>query len=491
MGVMFTEVAMKTSRYQEAIFAHVKEGGKHLVVKAVAGAGKTTTLVEVCRILSEERRVLFCAFNKHIAEELGRRLRGVEVRTIHSLGMRCLGKVRINGKKYWGLVRDWTRENGIYGRNAEQIIPWLKEVVSLGQANLVSGEGILGVVASLGQGNPLGREVVMAYEWVCRRGVERYEKEGGEIDFMDMIWLPNRLGLLGKLGKYGAVLVDELQDLNRAQQEIVVGSLGEGGIVVGVGDPAQSIYGFAGADPLSMERMIERLGAEVLPLSVCYRCPRSHIALAREFNPVIETGTAEEGEIHHWRPDEYASARRAQPGDLVICRRTAPLVEMALKLLSNKIACRIRGRDIGQGIKRLIEDTAPQPWSMKEHLDRIDRWFLEELKTLDPLEDKQAIGELKDKATCMNALIANSGAASLAELLNLLERLFSDEENENTIWLSTIHRAKGLEADRVILLNRSQMPDEMASTPTEIEQENNLLYVAHTRAKKTLIFVEL
>lgn len=479
---------MTYSPYQEAIFNHVKGGENHLVVKAVAGAGKTTTLVEICRILTGERRMLFCAFNKHIAEELGRRLRGVEVRTIHSLGMRCLGKVNINGKKYWGLVREWTKDNRIYGKRAEQIIPWLKEVVALGQANLVSGEGIMPVVASMGQGNPLGRQVVVAYEAICRQGVERYQ-QSGEIDFGDMIWLPNRLGLLGKLGRYGAVLVDELQDLNRAQQEIVIGSLGKGGIVVGVGDPAQSIYGFAGADPMSMERMIERLGADVLPLSACYRCPKSHIALAQEFNPVIETGKRDEGEIYHWRPDEYMT--QAQSGDLVICRRTAALVEMALRLLSNKIACRIRGRDIGQGIKRLIGETAPSPWNIKAHLENIDRWFVQELGTLDTLEDKQAIGELKDRAACIKTLISNSGATTLPELLSLLERLFSDDEGENnTIWLSTIHRAKGLEADRVALLNRSKMPDEMATTPTDLEQENNLLYVAHTRAKKTLIFVE-
>ncbi len=479
---------MTYSRYQEAIFSHVTRGENHLVVKAVAGAGKTTTLTEICKRL-KGRSKLFCAFNKHIAEELGKRLKGVEVRTIHSLGMRCLGKVNINGKKYWGLVREWTKDNHIYGKKAEQIIPWLKEVVALGQANLVSGEGIMPVIASLGQGNLLGNRhrVIEAYEVICRRGIEQYE-ENGEIDFGDMIWLPNRLGLLGKLRQYGAVLVDELQDLNRAQQEIVIGSLAAGGIVVGVGDPAQSIYGFAGADPLSMERMIERLGADVLPLSACYRCPRSHIKLAKEFNPVIETGKTEEGEIYHWSPDQYMT--QAQSGDLVICRRTAPLVEMALKLLSNKVACRIRGRDIGQGIKRLITETAPTAWSIKGHLENIDRWFIQELGTLDPLEDKQAIGELKDRAMCLNALIANSGAKSLGELLTLLERLFSDDEGENTIWLSTVHRAKGLESDRVILLNRSRMPDEMASTPTELEQENNLLYVAHTRAKKVLIFVE-
>jgi len=74
------------------------------------------------------------------------------------------------------------------------------------------------------------------------------------------------------------------------------------------------------------------------------------------------------------------------------------------------------------------------------------------------------------------------------ELVHKIEGLFSDEIEG--VVCSSVHRAKGLEADRVFIIRRDLMPHPMAQSPWELVQEKNLEYVAITRSKNELIFVE-
>jgi superfamily I DNA/RNA helicase len=55
--------------------------------------------------------------------------------------------------------------------------------------------------------------------------------------------------------------------------------------------------------------------------------------------------------------------------------------------------------------------------------------------------------------------------------------------------LSTIHKAKGLENDRIFFLCPELIPSKYATQPWQYEQEANLKYVAITRAKQELIYV--
>src|SRR3990167_4172945 len=82
-------MAFEPSKYKSAVFDWITNGTGNAVVKARAGSGKTTLLVESLNLM--KGRVLFCAFNKHIAEELQRQLvvrgiRNVDVKTLHSFG---------------------------------------------------------------------------------------------------------------------------------------------------------------------------------------------------------------------------------------------------------------------------------------------------------------------------------------------------------------------------------------------------------------------
>ena len=78
------------SPYQEAIFSWVEHDQGHLVVEAVAGSGKTTTLVKCLDFIDEKSKVLMSAFNTDIVNELKKKTKdreNVEVRTLHSLGL--------------------------------------------------------------------------------------------------------------------------------------------------------------------------------------------------------------------------------------------------------------------------------------------------------------------------------------------------------------------------------------------------------------------
>lgn len=74
-----------------AIFDFVRHGAGHGLVRATAGAGKTSTLVEIARRLPNDLRVAFLAFNRHTADDLRARLPAhVTAMTVHSLGRQAL-----------------------------------------------------------------------------------------------------------------------------------------------------------------------------------------------------------------------------------------------------------------------------------------------------------------------------------------------------------------------------------------------------------------
>src|SRR5881296_1989666 len=101
---------MIPSPYQEAIYDWIEQGSGNALVDAVAGAGKTSTLIEGAKRL-HTTNACFVAFNKVIADEIASRLQVIgslmQASTIHSLGKRCLGKVRIESNKYLKLCRKY------------------------------------------------------------------------------------------------------------------------------------------------------------------------------------------------------------------------------------------------------------------------------------------------------------------------------------------------------------------------------------------------
>jgi hypothetical protein len=74
------------------------------------------------------------------------------------------------------------------------------------------------------------------------------------------------------------------------------------------------------------------------------------------------------------------------------------------------------------------------------------------------------------------------------DVIKKIEKIFSNEKKQG-ICLSNIHKSKGLESERVFILHPELMPSKQATLSWQLEQESNLMYVAYTRAKKTLGFI--
>jgi superfamily I DNA/RNA helicase len=145
-----------------------------------------------------------------------------------------------------------------------------------------------------------------------------------------MIYLPATRDMA--LRKFDFFFVDETQDLNTSQIELALKSIRDGGRIVAIGDRNQSIYSFRGADSEAIPNIIKSLDATTLPLSICYRCPQSHVELAQFIVPEIEAfDQNSEGVIEDIGIDQIYN--KIAYGDLVMCRVNAPLVAPAFDLI--------------------------------------------------------------------------------------------------------------------------------------------------------------
>jgi superfamily I DNA/RNA helicase len=312
----------------------------------------------------------------------------------------------------------------------------------------------------------------------------------GVIDYTDMIWLPIVEYLQPRETDW--VMVDESQDLNHCSLELVLRACARGGRLLFVGDRRQAIYSFAGADPQSMDCIEERTGARRLPLSICYCCPRTHVALAGQVYPGIEPAAgAPDGLIaEHVREDDAVDMLR--PGDLVLCRTTAPLVPLCYRLIRCRKPARLRGHDIGVRLLSVLKRVEKQPgFTMADFLAHLRHCEAEAVAELARQEaDEMAVQSLTDKFGTVRCIYEAERPRSMQELRDAITAIFPKDVDQPVIWLSTVHRAKGLEAGRVFLLRPELLPHPKAKTPVQVEQERNLMYVALTRAKQALYVID-
>jgi superfamily I DNA/RNA helicase len=302
------------------------------------------------------------------------------------------------------------------------------------------------------------------------------------IDFDDMCWLPVALNL--PVNKFDFLFVDEAQDTNKCQIALALMAMKESSRIVAVGDEYQSIYGFRGADVDAIPNLIENLGAETLPLSITYRCPKSHVELVDKLFPEIGlecSETAKLGIIRNIGMENFYNEVR--PGDMILCRLNAPLVEPVFQLIRRGIKATIRGRDIGSGLINLIRRM--KAVDITQLCVKLQDYARRESERLMAQEKNAQAQSVMDKVDTIEALC--DGVISITELEEKIETIFSDD-NVGIVF-STVHKAKGLEAERVYILNNELMPSKMAKSDWEKQQERNIQYVAYTRSLNELIFV--
>lgn len=474
------------SKYQEAIFSFVENGSGNAIIEAVAGAGKSTTLVE-CAHRAKGSSV-FLAFNKAIADELKKR--GVNARTFHSLTYAAVTKDRgvrhIEQNKLRMLVND-----RLTGSRAEMYGPFVTKLVSLGRQ-----VGIGCLVTDTAQAwtdiidyhelelDKKGATIETAIE--IASDLLGWSNSAKMVDFDDLLYFAVRDGI--SLPRFDFPFVDEAQDTNAIQRALLRKILSASSRIVAVGDPAQAIYGFRGADSDSMNLLASEFSCTKLPLTVSYRCPVKVVEFARQWVSHIEAAPgAADGSVESLRGSW--SEGTFESGDLVVCRTTAPIVRLAYQLLRSGKPARIMGREIGQGLTALIKRMNVSGIDKLE--ERLIEYRTREAeKAIAKGQESKAEG-IYDKVETILCLLGNlpETERTIGQLTGTIERLFSGTSG-SVVVLSTIHRAKGLEAEKVYWLNSDDCPSKWARQEWQKQQEVNLCYVAATRAKASLVLIQ-
>jgi DNA helicase II / ATP-dependent DNA helicase PcrA len=472
------------SKYQSVIFDWVQnvKPGKHLVVRALAGSGKTTTGVEMLQY-TKGKEVLFVAFNKSIQQELAKRVPShVKVLTYHALGFSACREAfeltieNVDQDKMQNILRgilDWYTYKHLYAP--------VKQLISLVKANLsgTSEEELDGICYHYGI-ETNGDKAVM-YQAV-QIAIQKAAENTTTVDFDDMCWLPVYYNL--PMQQYDIVFVDEAQDTAKVQISLALQSIKGDGNIIAVGDDFQSMYGFRGADVDAIPNLIEHLDAEELPLSITYRCPKSHVRLVNQRFPHIPMEMWEEkqeGKILYWSENE--ALRLWADEDMVLCRTNAPLVRPCFELIRRGVKATIRGRDIGKGLLNLVDKMKAVDVNML--IIKLTTYRNQEVSKLVAADKNSQAQGLEDKIDTIIALL--DGVNTITELEHKIKNVFSDRVGG--VVFSTVHRAKGLEANRVSILRPDLLPHPMAEKLWEKQQEDNINYVALTRSKDTLVFV--
>lgn len=484
-----------------------------VLVVAPAGSGKTTTLVARIAWLVETGvnpdTIAATTFNKRAAVELAERLDAalaplgiepglVRVRTFHALGLEIL--------------RDADPVMGALVDRAavlREIAPWASE------ENLVELDGAisrlkieLGVSAADVAADPDAGPIARAYV-----DYEAAIRAQHGLDFDDLV-----LGAIRRLeadpvllarwrGRCAHLLVDEVQDVDRAQLDLALLLAAPANRILLVGDDDQSIYGWRLADVRRVLTLDARLpGLTRIDLEVNYRCPAPVVERAvrlvehngERFAKRIASGPAAEGRLvlapdAADDPERLERAMATWPDDdstrAVLARTNRELIAAVVVALGAGIPFR------ADRLELPLEDPA---------LDDVLDGIQDEARDGEPL--LVSIGRCRAAALAADApeaaLLTSlqtwapayaSLDAFIAAVVDARSRLASLRRDDAALTLATAHATKGLEFDHVVVLgmDAARFPSARAvsgaADPARaLEEERRLAYVAWTRARRSL-----
>jgi len=529
---MSTTKVFTPSVEQAAFLDWIENGQGSCVLEAVAGAGKTTTLVEGVKRM--KGNVFLGAYNTKMGAELKARLEAIAVAelgaalegldekarrdaiwnhgknkqagTFHSAGFKAL--IRANpALKGNGAVDDKKVANIVTGLLPEPVEGERAAVCQLVGLAKQTGFYVRGLVqdvkphywAELINRHDVADRLPDDYEVaklavLAERALKLSNAQTTTIDFDDMCYLPLLNNL--KFWPQDWVLIDEAQDTNAVRREMAKRMLRYGtGRLVAVGDPHQAIFGFTGADNQSLDLIRKLFNAITLSLSVSWRCPQAVVAVARQYVSHIHAApTAAEGLVRSATYREMLDT--IQPGQAVLCRTNAPLVELCFRLIREGKPAKIEGRSIGEGLVALVGR-----WKVKT-LDafetKLELWNKREIAKITGAAklDEAKLARHEDKMATIICLVERArerGVQTVVEMQTMVTGMFADVGADSTlVVLSSVHKSKGLEWPVVHILGRGDiMPSPRAQQEWQKEQEINLCYVAVTRAQEELIDVPL
>lgn len=472
---------------QLAVIEAAKTTKDNLLISALAGAAKTSTLELVCKAMSSTM-TLSLAFNKKIADEMTRRLPGnVQCMTLNSIGHRTWGAA--TGKR---LFLDTDKTGQLLKQRIEELGPDDKSEAYDMFGDLArtirwaKSHGYVPDSAFTQFRRPTRSEEFYASleeilpEW-AERMIDRVLVDSiemsyaGKIDFDDQIYMPTIFG--GSFPQFPLVMVDEAQDLSPLNH-MMLHKIARKRLIA-VGDPNQSIYGFRGAVSNGMAALREDFNMRELPLSISFRCPRAVVRLAQGRAPHMRWPEwAVEGSVEYMQ--EW-SATDVPDGAAIICRNNAPLFRTALSLIQDRRGVKLVGSDLGPQLIKTLKKLGDGNLTRDGVHMEINKWEAEKLK-----KARKGGGEaaVMDKANCLR-VFADFGD-TLAAAIAYAEALFA---SSGPIQLMTGHKSKGLEFPTVFFLDSFLVGARTEPGTEKAEQEDNLRYVIQTRAKERLVHI--
>lgn len=584
---------------------------KHLLVLAGAGTGKTRTIIARAKHLIQSgvnpKRILILSFTRKSAAEIVERIstelpstksEGLIGSTFHSW---CMAIIQNNPDifpqaSYTLLDREdqescfrllCGRKWGHKNKNDEKVAP--KSIVdiysymanaqcSLSDAIRMKMYNNAPATLNVDDDNEVLKGVIVMYL--------DYKRSRKYIDYDDILLIVSKYLKRNEelrkhiAGLYDHILVDEMQDTNPLQYELL-SSFYEDCHLFCVGDDAQSIYAFRGADFNTIHKFPEIVaGAEVCKLIINYRSTQEILDLANwvignsplnyDKKLIAHRGNGEKPQILHWRDeweeaenialnllDEFKIHGKKWGDNLVLSRSSWGMRKVEGSLIKHKIPYRIFG---GSSLmqSRHIRDVVAPMRIVSNYLDEI-AWsrYLQLWEGIGPVASAKIIGKVineKNLDDCLFSLMemnlqkeiadtlvqisnlqfdpANAITEALSVMFGRLKQIYKDEwewrkddfpilgevakktgsisefvseyildpqldlyakdgsKVDDRVILSTIHSAKGLEAENVFLVNASSKsyptPKAVLNGEDAIEEERRCLYVALTRAKNKL-----
>ena len=505
-------------------------------VIAGAGTGKTRAITHRIAYAAaigtmDPQKVLALTFTSRAAGEMRTRLRSLGVptvaaRTVHAAALKQLiyfwptvfgGRVPELMTAKAGFIGEAINRAGLSEElraTSRELMRDIASEIEWAKVSQVAPEDFVDEISKRTQKPRVSAEklakVYTAYESV--------KKQELAIDFEDVLLLTaamleeERTVRERVQDQYRYFTIDEYQDISPVQQRLINAWLGSRQDICVVGDPAQTIYSFAGATPVFLNSFTQRFPeAEVIRLSTGYR---STPEITFAANSLLRHGAMGQELValndHGSKPsvDGYASEEAEIAG---VLGEITTLLQSGTQ--AQEIAILARTNNQLNGVERAM-NKAGLPYQVRNterFFDRQDvRDFLKEVRRASvlPAEGVSWIDELR---TIAQPFLTGESIDGIAALLHLARELDADsgfspktlrgylreiedrvqQNNPPTmpvITLATLHAAKGLEWERVFLIGASEgfLPLESGVTgqsDAEIDEERRLFYVGMTRAK--------
>lgn len=543
----------KPSIYQQDILDFfLNNPQSNMLVNALAGSGKSTTACMLSD--HSKTSDLYIAFNASVVEEFKKKIKNpkTKVMTMHSLAYSIMlynveQESKDSGEKPKGfgsqrskktvsldnfkphkiLDEEITKRYGRYIEFAKRV--FLKDnyvnlynLCRLTLTDMSSNKDVSRLIddhvlflyyGDEGYSAPDISEITSTLKILDTKSRQQFETQG-VIDFTDMLWITfNKLKYdnweVPYWALYTNIYCDEVQDFSNIQLNFLKFIKRTKGRYVFIGDFHQAIYNFAGANAQAFNQIPKMFApVETFDLPICYRCAKSHLSrVNREYGiPILPCDDAPMGFVK--TIDKNKISEYAKVGDMVISRKNKWIAEVVLDLARNGTPIFIEDKEMVGAIKRqILSSKCTSVGTLKKFLQKVISNYNKKLFEIvsknvreggHEEEHLEAVTETNSKIDNTSFLLEilegylehHASSDSVSKFSNFIDKLLNTTPSPNCVRLCSIHKAKGLEATNVFVLNEAKINYDFRNSKEQNIQEKNLSYIATTRAKEGLYLVK-